>query len=230
MPLETGDVLIPTLGVYPSGGVISVYATVGKSHAQITDAGGAMDELSRLGKNNPNAIALLKTFAKKNHLFADNRGWLSSQEFPVEHLGAYIAIVASASREAVRFIASAKRPKRQHSFREIVDNQLSSLFNEQLKRHVTILGSVRKHKFDYGLHLSDGRQLLLDLVVPDANSINSAVVAHLDVKRSGREEYVQRIVFDSEEEWKSGDIALLSIGATAMDYRALPTYLKSLAA
>lgn len=89
-----------------------------------------------------------------------------------------------------------------------------------LSKPVTVSGaSERQHKFENGLNLPDGRRLLIDTVKHQGNSINSAVVANLDVRRLEDPHLIQRIVFDPEESWKPEEIELLEVGAVPV---ALP--------
>ncbi|MBA2770662.1 MAG: hypothetical protein H0U34_01400, partial [Sphingomonas sp.] len=85
--------------------------------------------------------------------------------------------------------------------------------------------SEKEHKFDTALVLPDGRKVLVDTVRHQANSINSAVVANLDVKQLDDPSIIQRIVFDPLEEWRPEEISLLRVGATPV---ALPQLARSI--
>ena len=85
--------------------------------------------------------------------------------------------------------------------------------------------SEKEHRFDTAVVLPDGRKLLVDAVNHHMDSINSRVVANLDVKQLEDPSIIQRIVFDPLEEWRSEDLNLLKVGATPV---ALPQLARSI--
>lgn len=100
-----------------------------------------------------------------------------------------------------------------------------------LSKPVTINGaSERQHKFDTALKLPDGRRVLIDVVKHQGNSINSAVVANLDVQRLDDPNILQRIIFDPDENWKPEEIALLEVGAPPVALPSLASAIERIAA
>src|SRR4051812_25059667 len=70
------------------------------------------------------------------------------------------------------------------NLRRALEQILDQEFHSRWKRDGRILGASNKiHRIDYVVEIGRDRQLLLDMVVPEASSINAAVVAHLDVKQ-----------------------------------------------
>lgn len=231
-PIQAGDgvVVVPTHAVYPSGSVVNTFVQVGRKHAQVSDGGGAFDEILKSGDVGGPILNTLKSRAKRHGLTADNRGWLLSPEAPVEQLPALVALVASASNSCAEFLLNKFKPTKQVDYREEVKAFLNSTFNDQLHVGQKIMGAEKKHKFDFVIDLTAQTQLVLDLVVPNANSINSAVVAHLDLRHAKKPNIQQRIVFNKEDDWSSSDLSLLEIGAKVVSHTALPDTLKRLAA
>lgn len=88
----------------------------------------------------------------------------------------------------------------------------------------------RQHKFDTALNLPDGRKVLVDVVRHQGNSINSSIVANLDVRRLHNPSIIQRIVFDPDENWKSKEVELLSVGATPVALPSLAAAIERIAA
>jgi len=67
-------------------------------------------------------------------------------------------------------------------------------------------------------------------VVPDASSVNSAVVAHIDLKMKHLPDVEQRIIYDDSQPWRAEDIQLLKAGARPVPISSLRQSLERLAA
>ncbi len=55
---------------------------------------------------------------------------------------------------------------------------------------------------------------MVDAVLPDANSINSHAIAHLDLNQLNDEKIVQRMVYDDDDNWDAADLNLLQMATT----------------
>jgi hypothetical protein len=149
----------------------------------------------------------------------------------MKELAATIVIVANASKESAHRLIDSMRPRPLRNFRLELEKLLEAEFGHMpLRRSIPIVGLYKPHKFDYVIHVSEQRQLILNAVTPDMNSINSAVVAHLDVREAKLPSVVQRIVYDDEEKWRAEDLSLLSIGAPAIPFSRAKEVLKRAAA
>jgi hypothetical protein len=131
-------------------------------------------------------------------------------------------IVANAARDVAEALLMLSGHRTEQSLERRTREILVSKFHAWvLAKPVTVSGaSERQHKFDTALELPDGRRVLVDVVKHQGNSINSAVVANLDVRRLDDPKLLQRIVFDPDEKWKPEEIELLGVGATPV---ALPS-------
>jgi len=66
--------------------------------------------------------------------------------------------------------------------------------------------------------LPDGRRLIVDAVMNEASSINSRVVANLDIRAANDDTISQRIIYDDDEGWSAADLNLLQVGAPAVPF------------
>jgi hypothetical protein len=108
------------------------------------------------------------------------------------------------------------------------DEFLKRRFGEKISQPV-LTGARKPHRIDYLIPLGDHRRLALDAVVPDASSINSAIVAHIDLRDAKIEGLEQRLVFDDSAPWKAADLNLLRVGAPPVAFSRLPEIIGSLA-
>ena len=154
--IQAGDgvVVVPTYSLYPSGSVVNAYVEVGRKHAQVSDGGGAFDEILKSGDVAGPILNTLKNRAKRHGLTVDNRGWLLSPKAPIEQLPALVALVASASNSCAEFLLNKFKPKKQADYRDAVKAFLNSKFNEQLHVGQKIMGAEKIHKFDFVIDLT----------------------------------------------------------------------------
>jgi hypothetical protein len=224
-------VVIPTHSLYPSGSIVNIYIDMGKNHAQISDGGGAFEELLKIGDVEGPMLKSIKLFSKRHGLSVDNRGWLMSPEISLDHLASFVAIVSSASVSAANYLIDKFNPyPTANAFKADVEYKLAAHFNEQLHKEFKYTGVEKKHTFDFMIQLNGSQQLLLDLVVPNANSINSAVVSHLDVAKLENKNIQQRIVYNADDDWKAADISVLKLGAATVKHSSIVKLARKLAA
>lgn len=223
-------VVVPTFALYPSGSIICAYVHGGPKVVQVSDGGGALEELGRFGDAPRQALDALVRFGRRHGFAVDGRGWITAKPCDAEMTASKVALVAEVSREAASFLVGRFRAQPRYDYRDAVDVELRNKFNDGLTRGARVMGAEKMHKFDYKIELSKGRQLYLDLVVPDSNSINAAVVSHLDLKHRGDERILQSIVYNPDDGWPSSDISLLSMAVAPIRASALPKFLDRLAA
>ena len=95
---------------------------------------------------------------------------------------------------------------------------------------MVIHGEFKEHKFANVITFRSGARLIVDPVWNDASSINSRVVANLDVKAAKDPKIQQRIVYDDEEAWQPSDLNLLGMGATVVPFSRSYEVIERLAA
>lgn len=205
-------VLVNTDCMYPSNGVVQVTVMGAGSSYFVTDRGGAVRVAESAGANISNPARLGSKVLKKQGLHFSN-GAIISPQVTLENIPAAILLVANASKELADSIFESYRIARDRNFKEIVKKLLTKEFADSEVKEGTIVGSSNKpHSFDNVIIFLDGSRLLVDPVLRDANSINSRLVANMDVHSAAHPKLIQRIVYDDEDDWQSADLGLLGIG------------------
>jgi hypothetical protein len=209
-------VTVPCL--YPSNGMVSVMVRGGPNRFFVSDEGGALREILSAGADVQHPDKTLRRVLHLSGLLV-GAGKISSPEVGLAELPAAIALVANASKDAADWLFDHCKIERRRDFKRIVRDFLAQTFVEQEMKTATVAGNSNKiHKFDNVISLPSGKSLIVDAVVHDMNSINSSVVANLDVQARSDPRLIQRIVYDDEDEWPAPDIALLSVGATVVPF------------
>lgn len=228
--IESHRVVVPTMALYPSGSVVEITIEGGSQTAFVSDGGGAFDEIQSANETHTGALRTLRAFANRKHLRTTDDGAIASARVEFSRLPGMIAYVATSSQDAARHLLNRYKPKLLLDFRPDLRRQLHLRFDDRLRIDVSLIGaSNKKHRFDYDVPLGGERHLILDAVLPDSNSINSAVVSHLDLRTAGRRDLEQRIVYDDQADWKSSDLALLEVGAPPVSYLRLSDAIARLA-
>jgi len=186
-------------------------------------------EISGLGSFQFDIVKMMRIRAKSWDITVSSEGWMLSDLMPTERMAELIAWVATASHNLAS-VLTARMSSRQKAanFRLELDSYLERRFEINLNKKKTFVGASHKeHKFDYFLSLGGGDEgILIDAVLNDVSSINSKVVAHLDVAKTERPNLLQRIVYDDrDEDWKSSDLSLLRVGAVPLAFTELNTSL-----
>lgn len=129
------------------------------------------------------------------------------------------SVVAEASRDAAIMLLKQFKPARVVDFRRELEAVLEAEFRDAMQKKGHLPGATNKiHTFDYVVRTNDNILLALDAVVPDASSINAAVVAHMDIGATKRTDLRQLIVYDGDQDWKASDLALLTLGAPSVAF------------
>lgn len=229
---RVGDrgVSVPTHCLYPSNSVVKVVVEGGEGQFVVDDNAGAIEELDSVKAAPRNSAGLVARIVRPLGLQVSERGAIFSSGVALSELEATIVLVANASKSAAEYLLDVVKPPRRN-LRSVVEHILEKEFKSKWTRDSKVVGASNKqHKFDYVVQLKGDRQLLLDVVSPEANSINSAVVAHLDVHQGHDEKLEQRIVYDDQQSWSTSDLALLKVGARAVPLSRLEQALDMLAA
>lgn len=211
---EDGLWAVPTHCLYPSNGTVTAFLTGGPTNGfVVSDNGGAMRILTSRGIVLPDPDAMLMPFCRRRGLHPA-KGAIVTRQVPVEALATAVIMVANASSAAAHWGLQKYKP-RQHrdvkkALREVLRARYSS---EHLRSHVSLIGdSTRRYTFDHVVAL-DGRDLVLDAVVPDGNAVNAKTIAHLDLARRNDPKLIQRIVYDEADEWRAADLNLMKSAA-----------------
>lgn len=210
---ETVDgVLVATDCLYPSNGVVQVSVRSTGGRYLVSDEGGALREVSVAGADVGKSTTHFASAVRKQGLELEH-GVIRSPFIAVESVPLAIVLVANASKELADHIFDTWRLPRVRNFKKLLRELLSVEFvsSGPVKENVLLGNSNKPHTFDNVISLTDGRTLVVDPVLKDANSINSRLVANLDVQAANHPGLVQRIVYDDEEQWRADDLSLLHV-------------------
>ncbi len=232
-PYRVGDqVVVPTLLSYENGRAIQAYVQGGSEEFIVSDGGVAAMCFVSLGGQAGSGIKHIKSAASSYGLRGNGEGWIYSPRITLGHLPTYIAMVSECSYAVD--VTLRKVARKQNESRDFKDEVIEELRREQghpvIRRKHYAGASNKQHVFDFSLDIGGERTLVVDAVVPDPNSINSAVVAHLDLRQADHTNLVQRIVYNDRLKWSRSDLALLGVGAPTIPFSALTEQVHRLAA
>ncbi|MFD1712834.1 hypothetical protein FVQ98_19510 [Ottowia sp. GY511] len=208
--IENG-VLVNTHCLYPSNAVVKVIVYGCSSEFYVTDAGGWRKELEDAGAYDKLRDRHVQTAASKQGLHLDQAGAIRSPSINAKDIPAAIAVVANISKEISHTIYSSwKFPRKK--FKERVREVIKQQFSESDVSEKKISGASNKvHTFENVISLHSGLQIIIDPVIRDAASINSRIVANMDVHSKSYDHVRQAIIYDDEERWSSDELNLLGL-------------------
>jgi hypothetical protein len=203
--------------MYPSNGLVQVTLRGSVSTIVVSDEGGAMGEALAAGIPMKDfSRPLAHKVRTQGLLFSD--GVIYTPRIPIETAPMAVMLVANASQEIARWLYEHVKIKRSRHFRELLGAFLKSAFDDRVAPAIIVGHSRKPHEFANVVTFSSGKRLIIDTAVYEASSINSRVVANLDVKANNDPLLDQRIVYDDEENWTPADLNLLQVGASAIPF------------
>ncbi|QEX16124.1 hypothetical protein FRZ44_14160 [Hypericibacter terrae] len=214
---------VATQHVYPSGSFVTAYIQSAMSESVIvTDGGGAVDCLSSHGLVIENLKRAFPPSLVTRGLKMTN-GILLTQPIPVAALPSAIPLLSRASVSIAEHGLKVFRPKRRRDLEQEIFNTLSIFIGrDRILREKRLVGaSNRPYTFDFVAPIGDDKQLVVDAVSPEANSMNAKVVSHIDVARAMGDSIQHRLVYDDEDAWDSSDLALLQMAAVTVPLSGL---------
>ena len=222
-----GFVRVVTQNMYPSNGFVQVFVRGGERTFVVSDEGGAIQQIRSAGAEIKSFDNMVRPMLDQFGLNIAN-GVIRSPACDADRIAYCIAVVSNASKAAADWLYSRVRVKPHDNFKQVVSHFLNSTFENV--RHEVIIGKSNKpHKFDNIIHLDNGKRIIVDAVVPDANSINARFAANIDVRSAGLSDIEQRIVYDDNDDWALADLNLLQAGATLIKYSKAPEAIRRLA-
>jgi hypothetical protein len=228
---DGGRVLVPTFSFYPSNAMIQISVEGAADNFIVSDGGGAVDVLHGAGGFNVDARRMLTNLSRRKNLLVSNEGWIVAQKVSSRRLTAAISEVMETSRNGAELLLRSIKLGEARDFRRAINTTLELRFNTALSKGVHLAGASNKmHTFDYAVRIAPETTVVIDTVVPDSSSVNAALVSHLDLKNAKQENVRQAIVYDDAENWKSADLALLSIAAPPIPFSRFTEQLDRLAA
>lgn len=229
--LDGGTVVVPTQCLYPSNGVVNVYVDGRESEFVVHDNGEAFDQLHAVGGYEAAPYPLIAGIVRRRGLSVSDAKSIFVKDIKPDALAAAIALVANASKEAAEHLIARMRPGARRPLTDEVEAILNLRFPARWRREELYLGaSTKPHRFDYVINLDDHRKILMDIVKPEASSINATVVAHLDVANAHPKGLLHRAVFDDQDKWSAENLSLLRVATTPVPLSAANDALMRLAA
>lgn len=211
--IERADsVWVTTHCLYPSSAFVQVVVRGGASTYHVSDDGAGVREIEAAGAEIADPDKLLKHMVMKQGLSIKN-GVIRSPACDARALGLAIALVSNASRDVADWLFDHTKIERRRNFKVLLKQFLEQRFVDRVKQEVILGQSNKPHRFEHLIHLANGQRIIVDPVTHDPSSINSRVVANMDIRNAHYENLEQRIVYDDEEDWKPEDLNLLQVGA-----------------
>jgi len=137
---------------------------------------------------------------------------------PLEAVPALISHVAELEREAM--LATFKILAKQE--RRALKDRISGLL-EQIAEAGTVSSSYKMqgsttamHRFDFALALPGRKKVLLDVPVPDPQSIAATILRQADIARLSSSHLAQFITFDPQDNWPAPSLAQLQLAGVPL--------------
>ena len=211
-------VRVTTHCMYPSNGLVRVTVRSGLSSIVASDNGEALGEALAAGVEIVAPDRLLRGFVKQRGLLLKS-GVISTPPTPIDATPVAILHVANVAKEAAHWLYEHGGIKRKRDFRELLAAFLSDLFRDHVFEAKILGASNKPHKFANVIEFANGKKFIVDAVSNDASSINSRVVANLDVRAKNDPTIEQRIVYDDGANWASADLRnFFQVGATIVPF------------
>lgn len=218
---DNGLWAVATQCLYPSNEAVTVFVAGGPRGCIASDNGGAIGVLTERGIYPAVGVdAFLRPFCRGRGLHVSD-GTIVSPALEPSELPTGIVMVANASAEAARWGVDKLRRKERRNVKKMLFELLTARYSaERIQSHVHLTGaSTRVYPFEHVVSL-DGKRLVVDSVVPEASAINAKTIAHLDLANQHDATFIQRIVYDDEDEWRASDLNLMKMGAPLVALRA----------
>lgn len=231
-PVEReNSIILNTLAVYPSNGVarVSVQPMLVQDRFIVSDEGGAYNCIASSGYFDADIVKELRSFNRGLDTLVGDNGSIFMEKVDAAGLTAAASVVVEHSIDAARHLIKRLRPLASADFRPEFKRWVEQTFQSRFEENPKLAGASNKvHRFDYQIRLSDS-MMLLDAVRPDHGSINSKVVAHLDLANRHDQNIKQAIVYDADDAWDAADLSLLRVGATPVEFASIGKFISELA-
>ena len=215
---ETGATL-RTSCIMPSGSVLRVSVQRAIDGWIVCDEGGAIYEAMGRGMDVSSSLRGLSSKMAHIGLKVDH-GKIYSNRVSVGELPYMMAYVATAALDAANWLVGKAAASRASDIAERLPRLLSDRYSDfLLTEPLSIRGKSEKmYLFRNVLLLPSKNRLVLDPVTRNDSAIKSRLVANLDVAQARHLMLVQHIVYDDDENWEQQELALLSVGASAIPF------------
>ena len=210
---ERGAV-VRTSCILPSGSLLSVSVQPTIEGWIVCDEGSVVADVLGHGFD---VDSSLKGFAMKLNKIGLHveHGKIYSDRVSNGDLPYMVAYVATAALDAAKWLLTSASKSEKKSVETLLKQIINDRFNDyRMTEPLTLFGnSSKSYSFENVLILPSKKRLILDPVTRHDGSIKSRLVANLDVAQAGHADLIQRIVYDSDEDWEQQELALLAVGA-----------------
>lgn len=221
-------VRVTTQCLYPSNGLVRITVRGGSETIVASDEGEAVGEALAAGIELTEPDRLLRSIVREQGLLITN-GIIHTPKLPIDTLPVAIIQAANAAKDVANWLYDHNRLKRRNDFRKSLSAFLMRTYDKQVAEARIAGASNKQHRFANVVSFANGRMLIVDAVGNDASSINSRVVANLDVRSVNNPKIEQRIVYDDAERWSAADLNLLQVGATVVPFSKAPDVIRRVA-
>lgn len=202
----------------PSGGVIEIFMQPDHDLLTLHDGGAAFDELAREGRE-VRSLRGARNLLGEIGLRLTDEGTIFMDRVAIDKVAVGVAVLADASQRTAQYLL-------QHAVRQPrvrLDQRVKDTLMKRFplgKSEYVFDGKRRQHVFDFGTSL-DGKTLLVEAVTPELSSIGAAILKSIDAHSAERGNPWPILIYDSDDDWDSASLGLLSDNAHTMAFSNL---------
>jgi len=179
----TARLSLPLL--YPGGSSVAVEISKLRDSCLVTDAGVARREAALLGGERT-FLRIAKGVAERFGVRFD-QNMIFEFEVSSDDLVVVVAAIGNAAKTAVEETAMYLAVVHHADYRASLWNRLEVIHGKtKVQRSIQLRGSSDKWEFDAAVKRGD-RLSIFEIVVPNANAVNSAVTKFLDIRDLGKQ-------------------------------------------
>jgi hypothetical protein len=170
--------------IYPGGSMVAVELSKWRDSFLVTDAGIARREAGLMGGERT-FLRIAKEVAERFGVRFDHN-MIFQLEVSGDDLVIVVAAVANAAKTAVEETAMHLAVVQHADYRASLWNRLEVIHGkDKVQRKIKLKGSSDKWEFDAAVKRGE-RLAVFEIVVPNANAVNSAVTKFLDIRDLGK--------------------------------------------
>lgn len=212
-----GGWAVDTTCLLPTGEVVTVTVRGGDREATVSDDGLAVAEIENVGADLHDPDRSLRRYASRYGVNIKNGQFFL--RVPTDEAGAAVMLVANAVSDAVSSEISKARLTPVRDIRKALSDFLRMRLPQLGEHKDRLAGKYATHEFQHVYEGSERkRKLIVDAVLPEPSSINSRIVAHIDVKQEYGHQIDQYIVFDDTARWTTDKLGLMQLAASLVPF------------
>lgn len=179
---ETARISLPLL--YPGGRMVGVEICRTHKNFLVSDGGIARREAEMLG--GARTFARIANEAARRFSVRFDQNMIFDLDIEQDQLLPAVIAVANAAKTAVENTALHLATVEHADYRSYLLDRLSSVYgSKHVSRTPKLKGAAEEWEFDAVVQKNDHQLAIFEMVTPNANSVNSAVIKFLDVRDLG---------------------------------------------